>query len=227
MPEAPYAHFHLDRTDVTSFETVWDDTSRARRRALLARVERAAEDSGVRPQLYGGTLLGYIRERKILEWDDDIDLALYEAGKIPSFNAALQAQGLRTFMHPAEGAGNIKIYDDSYDQIPGSEWGPYTWPFIDLFIFQQDKHLFVCKCTWNNVCIPRSRVLPGNCSSNFEGCRFWIPEDVLFMLDIFYPDWRHYEVTPSWNHRLEKPADKHRRRRIVTIRGRKLIHLKA
>jgi LicD family len=207
----------------TGFAPRWDELSTARRRELLARTQRAADKSNVSPHLYAGTLLGYVRERKILDWDDDIDLALFCDEHLPEFIAALSAENLCAFFHPDDGRGNIKIYDNSYEPIPGSEYGPYTWPYIDLFLFQTEGDYFVSRCRWNNVSILRSRVLPGKRSKLFEGCTFWLPEDEAYMLDIFYSDWRTHEVSAAWSHRLERALswDETKRRAIVTVNGRK------
>jgi LicD family len=209
-----------------AFASRWDKLSTTCRRSLLERTQRAADKSGVCPHLYAGTLLGYVREGKILDWDDDIDLALFCEANLHEFIAALRAEGLCTFFSPNEGQGNVKIYDESYEPIPGSECGPYTWPYIDLFLFQSEGESLVCKCPWaGNYSFLRCRVLPSKRSSIFEGCRFWVPEDEgLYMLDINYPDWRTYEVAPGvWNHRLEKPSTgKTKRRAIVTVNGRKM-----
>jgi LicD family len=211
---------------VGAFASQWDELSTTRRRDLLARTQRAADKSGVRPHLYAGTLLGYVREGKILDWDDDIDLALFCEANLQEFIAALRTEGLCTFFHTNKGQGNVKIYDESYEPIPASEYGsfPFTWPYLDLFLFQSEGESLACKVENNPSSVPRSRVLPGKRSSIFEGCRFWVPEDEAYMLDIFYPDWRTYEVAPGvWNHRLEKPSSgKTQRRAIVTVNGRKI-----
>src|SRR5262249_44537344 len=150
----------VDVPMANAFASQWDELSTTRRRELLRRTQRAADKSNVCPHLYAGTLLGYVREGKILDWDDDIDLALFCEVDLHEFIAALHADNLCTFFHPDKGQGNIKIYDDTYDPIPGSEWGPYTWPFIDLYLFQSEGSRLVCRCGWNNVSVFRNRVLP-------------------------------------------------------------------
>lgn len=209
------------------FASVWDERSIARRSSLLAKTSNAADAAGVHPQLYAGTLLGYAREGRILDWDDDIDLAYFEAERLETFLRALHANGLKTFDHGTDnrvsGKGNIKIYDETYDPIPGSYWGPYTWPFVDLFLLEAAGDNFVSECDWNRVTIPRDRVLPPRRSDVFEGVHFWIPHDRDFMIDFWYTDWREYEVSPAWNHRLEIGVEgEAEKRAITTVDGRKV-----
>jgi hypothetical protein len=210
----------MAESSTDKFATLWDERSIARRRSLLARTSSAADAVGVRPQLYAGTLLGYTREGRILDWDDDIDLAYFEAERLEPLLVALHANGLKTFDHGADGKvdgkGNIKIYDEAYDPIPGSVWGPYTWPFIDLFVFETAGDNFVSECRWNRATITRDRVLPPRRSGPFETTRFWLPCDRDFMLDLWYTDWREYEVSPFWCHRLEIFVEGPRERRAIT-----------
>jgi hypothetical protein len=204
-----------------AFASVWDDLSISRRRDLLRRIHVAADKSGVCPHLYAGTLLGYVREGKILDWDDDIDLALFSEENLHEFATALGAEGLRTRSDP-KGPNNIKIYDESYEPIPG--WEHCTWPYVNIFVFQRKGDVLVCEAQNDSCTVLRSRVLPSKRSSSFEGCVSWVPEDETYMLDIFYPDWKTYEVSSSWNHRLEKPSIRETQKRAIeTVNGRKTL----
>jgi hypothetical protein len=171
---------------------------------------------------------GYAREGRILDWDDDIDLACFEAERLEKFLLALHANGLKTFdlgtEHAANLKGNIKIYDETYEPIPGSVWASaYTWPFVDFWVLEAAGDSFVSECEWNRVTIPRDRVLPPRRSDVFEGVHFWVPRDRDFMLDFWYTDWREYEVSRAWNHRLEIAVDgKAEKRAITTVDGRKV-----
>lgn len=201
------------------FASTWNETTISWRRDLLARIQRAAEKSSVFPQLYGGTLLGYVREGKILDWDDDIDLLLFAEDNLQDFLTALHVEGLRTYFW--DGTNNIKIYDESYEPIPGRK--EYTWPYVDVFTFHDEGEMLSCKACHAGHAHIRRRVLPGKRSEIFEGCRFWLPADENYLLDFFYSDWRTNEVTGTWNHRLEVPSIRETRRRdIVTVNGRKV-----
>ena len=208
--------------EVQGFANRWDPTSTVRRKSLLSRISRAAELSGVCPQIYAGTLLGFVREAKILDWDDDIDIATFNEPHLAEFLALLSDEGLSTFDHPNEGAGNTKIYDSTYDEIPGQEYGPYTWPFVDLFVFEEEDGMFVCECDWNRVRFDASKIVPAKPVS-FQGAKYWVPADEHYGLDAWYADWRTFEESPRWNHRQEKPIMDIFRRRITTINGRKVI----
>jgi hypothetical protein len=215
-----YPSAHLDcQVQDDPFASMWNESTTTWRRDLLARTQRAAEKSGVSPQLYGGTLLGYVREGKILDWDDDIDLALFAEDNLQDFLSALHVEGLQTYFW--DGTNNIKIYDQAYEQIPGRK--EYTWPYIDVFTFHDEGEMLSCKACHNGVAHTRRRVLPSKRSEIFEGCMLWLPKDEFYLLDFFYSDWRTSEVTGTWNHRLEVPSIRETRRRaIVTVNGRKV-----
>jgi hypothetical protein len=209
------------------FASAWDAESTAQRTSLLARTSKAADAAGVHLQFYAGTLLGYTREGRILDWDDDIDLACFEAERLETFLVALHANGLKTCdlgtEHRVTLTGNIKIYDETYEPIPHSEWAQlYTWPFVDLWVLEAAGDRFVSECEWNQVAIPRDRVLPPRRSNLFEGVHFWVPRDRDFMLDFWYTGWREYEVSRSWNHRLEIAEGGLEKRAITTVNGRKV-----
>ena len=53
----------------------------------LRLVKNVFDDLGIKFWLEGGTLLGAVRDGKILEWDDDIDLAIWNSDKGKLFEA--------------------------------------------------------------------------------------------------------------------------------------------
>jgi hypothetical protein len=209
--------------EARAFAPLWDDVSIKRRQSLLRRVQRAAERSGTQPQLYAGTLLGYVREGKILDWDDDIDLALFGARGLKRFIEAARSEGLST---QREGPAKIKLYDAGFEPIlrdPPLGPYPWTWPFIDLFVFKRRGGTFVCESPTNESTFPRAGVLPPQRSRRFERSRLWIPHDPYFVLDYWYADWREVEVSPSWIHRTESDAELTSTRAILTDdAGRKI-----
>jgi hypothetical protein len=62
---------------------------------LLRKFYEASRETGVRPFLMWGTLLGYVRERRLLLHDKDIDVAIFGAdySKRDSLIAALERRG--------------------------------------------------------------------------------------------------------------------------------------
>lgn len=100
------------------FACVWDAESLTLQRRLLARVAEVAEREDIRLFLFWGTLLGQVREGRILRWDDDVDLAMVgvDAERLGSFRAALRASGLELHdLNPGERI--MKVCDPAYPRM--------------------------------------------------------------------------------------------------------------
>lgn len=79
-----------------------------------------------------GTLLGYQRNRQIIEWDDDLDLVVIShPSKVRELLS--KSKNLKLITHDL---GFDKVFMKNSNIIPGYQWG---WPFIDLFYAKIDK----------------------------------------------------------------------------------------
>lgn len=200
------------------FDNVWDKDTLKLQRQLVDRICGVAEQNGIKLFLFWGTLLGQVREGRILPWDDDVDLALIGADskERAKFRAALQESGLETHdLNPGERI--IKVCDPAYPHPTGYPW---TWPFVDIFPYHFLGEIEEAEC--DPLPVPRDWVLPGR-RANFEGAQLWEPENSRAVLDRLYPDWREQEISPSWDHRRERPRPEVGSRKINTdTTGRKI-----
>ncbi len=203
-----------------AFNSIWDPPAKTQQLALLRRVLAAAEAHDLALYLFWGTLLGHVRENGMLPWDDDVDLAVFDPGhdRLAAFRAALDAEGLQTFDRAQGPDVWIKICDPT---APIQSHGfPWTWPFIDIFIYSCDPD--ANDACWPALRYPRNLVMPGRLTQ-FEGLRCWEPEQPQSLLDLQYEGWRDRERSSDWNHRWETPAKAVSIRSILTdARGRKL-----
>lgn len=201
------------------FASVWDEVSLARLRRLLKQVLGAAESCGIRLYLSWGTLLGHVREGRILAWDDDLDLGFFEPGHRHSLwlREALIAEGVSTHEHLPAGCRTIKAY---YPASVVRTQNPWTWPFIDIYPYPEVPPMSEnVNPAWP---VPRELILPGRLTT-FENLQVWEPEHPLPLLDRQYPGWRTCERSTYWNHRLECPNEPVVSRAIVTDEyGRKI-----
>jgi hypothetical protein len=199
------------------FASVWDGHSLTLQRRLLQKTLAIADTLDISLFLCWGSLLGHVREGRILPWDDDVDLALFELGRAPALKAALEAEGLRTYDRCSGPETWFKVYDPGYPAIARADilW---TWPNVDVFLYALDAHAG----DGAPAAYPCEIILPGKITT-FEGLRCREPEQPLALLDLQYDDWRDYERSPPYNHRDELWLTQRSSRRILTDQaGRKI-----
>jgi len=125
IPTIPCTDADLPRMDPHDVGRFYD---------LLMKVDHLFKKAGISYWATTGTLLGAVRHRGVIPWDDDIDIAIC-AEDIPSLKAlqgALSEEGLGMAYYSE--AKFYKIFPLNGDLIQ-KDGGVYEWkyPFIDIF----------------------------------------------------------------------------------------------
>lgn len=101
---------------------------------LMFDVHRVLTAHGVQYWITSGTLLGAVRHKGIIPWDDDLDVCILD-DEVALFNSAepaFEALGYRTVKHWL----GYKIFDPSNQQVVSAQ-GDYSFPFVDVLVYHR------------------------------------------------------------------------------------------
>ena len=105
---------------------------------LLKKLHAFCEDNDIHYSLAYGTLIGAVRHKGFIPWDDDIDVLMLRPD-FDRFCASFKMEGLSLHCHqndPGCFIGFARICDDVYTRSIKNSWlcgGGYTGMWIDVF----------------------------------------------------------------------------------------------
>lgn len=176
---------------------------------LLKKFHDLCEENDLTYWIIGGTLLGAIRDKGIIPWDDDLDVSMDEDNVNELFDIKHKLSDLNLGI--AEWFGGYKVYDLNGDSITGAD---YKYPFIDIFVMQYDKKnnaylykLDKARKLWPNDIYYVSELYPLK-KYQFEDFYVYGMKNPLNFLDKNYPSWKTKAIRSSlnWDHINNKPA---------------------
>ena len=152
-----------------------------------------------------GTLLGIMRHKTLIPWDDDIDICINrdDMGKLLSLKDILDNNGLYLVKvtYPFRPV-YYKICRLSDKKIPGKNW---SWPFIDIFTYTVKGDDVLINDEWK-IKYPQEDIFPIEKSFSIEGkVLVNLPNNPETMLERMYgKNWQNICVSASMNHKKEK-----------------------
>jgi len=118
---------------------------------LLKTTLKILDEFDIKHILISGTLLGYVRHNDFIPWDDDIDI-LVDESIITKKEAIAKKYGNINLFYTIK-YDSIKICFSNGLEIPDDKWKDmyipglfpekkkYTFPFVDMFIYESKTHI--------------------------------------------------------------------------------------
>ncbi|SDK92649.1 LicD family protein [Pedobacter sp. ok626] len=178
---------------------VWSKEDLSIVQQMLNDLSGLFNENGIDFFISDGTLLGYVRHRQIMAWDDDIDLSI-ERSEVPKLLKAVNSSKKYNILKRYWGKYKYeyyKIWNNKSDQIRDL---PYGFPFVDVWIYDNKENDIVYN---HGLEVPLNYIFPTR-KALFEGALVTIPKEPLHYLDIKYPEWREQIRVYSWSHKKEK-----------------------
>lgn len=162
------------------------------REALRLGIE-ALEDAGATAWVTYGTLLGLVREGRLLPHDNDIDIAVMPVVDDGPIRAAMTARGLTLLLDEADSSGTSKL-----KFVHGAV-------VLDLFFVRHEGDCWADYCTLMKLSLLRSTHPPIALETKvFDGLALPVPRNAeAYLAHLYGPGWR--QTVTRWNWYLSPP----------------------
>jgi len=163
---------------------------------LVERVHNFFERKKIKYWISGGTLLGAVRDKGIVQWDDYANLCILRESENTLLKMKLDLVSNK--LGVSNWFGGYRVYDLEGTPIPNKK---FKYPFIDIFVCEKidGKVQFASKIArklWANEFFYPQELFPLRLY-DFEKFKLYGPNEANNHLDRIYPNWRKDDIAAN------------------------------
>jgi lipopolysaccharide cholinephosphotransferase len=191
--------FNSNTENFTPFEVLTDYKDLKSLNILTKKIVDIFHKNKFKYWACGGTMLGAVRDKGIIPWDDDVDLCIIDTSINDLYKMESELKAINIGM--VSWFGGYKLYDINGKTIKDKDSTGKTikdkdfkYPFIDLFIVTKDNNKFVLKNITARNMWPNEYYENDEIESlklyDFDDYQLYGLKNPIKYLDRSYPDWR-------------------------------------
>lgn len=186
------------------FNNIWTENNYNETKNLVTYVEKYLSSLNVAFFLINGTLLGLVRHKGFIPWNDEITIAINKKyfPLLMKGEKTLNENGYDIYL---DNLSSIKIFYKNKSKIKNKKW---SWPYIQIFGYDENQNSIIINQDGLKVTFDNNDIFPLK-TNLFENIPLSIPNNSDIVLNKLYEkDWENMCYSSSYNHIGDYSIDK-------------------